>query len=265
MACFWDSGRWPLLRVLCWLRYGQYALNTIIIAISASLLASLMVADARVGASLTVSIAVASLTLIVTAVQHFLGTRLAGHRRKGCLIFFIFFDLLCLLLQMPLIAVLSTAGLPSNCHGVATGADPAIFGPSGDDLVQSHCAVPNTTFWFSIFLLISYLSTIGLIIRQITTVSREMKQLRLEDKEHASNERIAAIVATHQTPRTWNRSRLNQVETIDLRDVRDIHSRDSERTAVPPSVGSTAGDDGDDPPPYTPDQVRDMATSLRKN
>lgn len=58
--------------------------------------------------------------------QQCFGTRLAGYRRRGCLIFFIFFDLLCMGLQVPLVAVLAAAGLPVDCHGIAFGKDPFV-------------------------------------------------------------------------------------------------------------------------------------------
>ncbi|KAG8407851.1 hypothetical protein J3458_020164 [Metarhizium acridum] len=230
MAIFQEKGRWPLVRRLRWLRIGQYVLNVTIIAISAFLLAVLISNDAGLGGSVTLAMVVAALTLVLTFVQQCFGTRLAGYRRRGCLIFFILFDLLCLGLQVPLVAVLAAAGLPVDCHGIAFGRDPHVFGESGRGLTPTFCAVPNATFWLSIILMLSYIYTISLITRQIVAVSGELKLLRQEEKDVASQERITAIMAAHQAPpRTRNRARPSQVETVDLRteSVRGMGERDA--------------------------------------
>ncbi|KID94357.1 hypothetical protein MAJ_09672, partial [Metarhizium majus ARSEF 297] len=272
MAIFREKGRWPLVRRLRWLRIGQYVLNVTIIGISAFLLAVLISNDAGLGGSVTMAIAVAGLTLVLTGMQQCFGTRLAGYRRRGCLIFFIFFDLLCMGLQVPLVAVLAAAGLPVDCHGIAFGKDPFVFGESGRGLTPNFCAVPNTTFWLSIILILSYMYTLSLIIRQIVAVSRELKLLRQEEKDTASNERITAIMAAHQAPpRTWNRARPNQVETVDLRSepARAVDEPDVEAAVVPPAdvVPPAAGPSaGEAPPPYISAQpVHDLAARLKKN
>lgn len=108
--------------------------------------------------------------------------------------------------------------------------------------------------------------TLSLIIRQIVAVSRELKLLRQEEKDTASNERITAIMAAHQAPpRTWNRARPNQVETVDLRSepARAVDEPDVEAAVVPPAAGPSAGEA---PPPYISAQpVHDLAARLKKN
>jgi hypothetical protein len=58
--------------------------------------------------------------------QQWFGTHLTGYYKRGCLILFIFFDVLCIGLQVPIVAVLGVAGLPANCNGVATGLDSSV-------------------------------------------------------------------------------------------------------------------------------------------
>lgn len=144
MACSHDKGRWPLVRRLRWLRVLQYVLNAVIIAISAYLISFLNANGGNLGGAATVPVIVvgvcpflgtpcflltshqAPLTFILTVLQQWFGTHLSGYRKRWCLIFFIFFDLTCIGLQVPLIAVLAVAGLPANCDGVANGLDSSI-------------------------------------------------------------------------------------------------------------------------------------------
>ncbi|KHN97534.1 uncharacterized protein MAM_04549 [Metarhizium album ARSEF 1941] len=260
-----EKGRWPLVRRLRWLRVGQYVVNVVVVAINGYLVSVLAAASAGDAVGVTVAMAVAALGFVLTALQQWLGTRLAGYRRRSCLAVFVLFDLVCTLLQLPLVAVLATAGLPANCHGITSGSDPDVFGPSGRGLTPRYCAVPNATFWLSMILTLSYTYTISLIVRQIAAVNREAKLLRQEQKDNESNERIAAIMAAHRAPpRTWSRRRPHPVETVDLgaEPVRPAPPRDPDAVAVPPPPAAPE----EQPPPYiSVEPRRHLAASLGKN
>lgn len=61
MACNTETGKWPLVRRIRWLRILQYVLSGVIIAVSAWLVSFLNSHDARLGGAASVPLIVVSI------------------------------------------------------------------------------------------------------------------------------------------------------------------------------------------------------------
>jgi hypothetical protein len=63
----------------------------------------------------------AGLTFIITLLGNWFGRNFSGYQKRGCVVVFILFDVLCIGMQVPAIATLAVAGVPSNCGGLTSG------------------------------------------------------------------------------------------------------------------------------------------------
>ncbi|KAK2592697.1 hypothetical protein QQS21_009598 [Conoideocrella luteorostrata] len=260
-----EPGHFPLVRRLRWLRVLQYGIAFVNLATSAYLAAFLGSKDASIGGAVPVPIIEAGLTFILTGMSQWVGVHFSGYRKRGWLICFIFLDAFCIGLQIPTIVVLAVAGLPSNCHGVASGMDSDVFGGSGNELAPKYCAIPKSVFWLSLISMALYVYSISVLIRQTVAVSRHMKSLRFENRAAEDTQRLRGSVASHAPSRRGSRLSRNQRGFIDTEVASGATSSNGDHMYTPDYSQTSGSVAGEQPPPYIPDEEPDFVKNSAKN